>query len=479
MSAVTSALPNANQELIVVLVNSADYGGAGGQVAWTTSDNELAYEIALHEIGHSYARLQDEYVDPEIAANYPLLDLASVHVETTSDPNLVPWEKWVGYTDSLGTVGVYEGGYYRSTGVWRATLNDKMLELNKPFSAPEKEAFIKQFYMDVGSYAKLESLSPLDLFASSPSAKLFKFDWFIDSQPISIYSDRISVLDKISAKADGEFSIKVGVSISDNAEMIRDPEVIKLSTKYLEQNVSGFKLSVDKNGDFLGAVKDDYVVVGTNFDNTFNINFDGGRNSYIRGSGGDDKLLVSGNGDFYYDGGSGFDTIQYSNQRSVASIFLSNDLISISKIGSTAKLIGIERIDFIDGDLIFDVESANAPAAYRLYGGAFDRTPDEGGFRFWTSYLDKNASLHTVATEFIRSPEFIARYGASLSNAAFVDALYQNVLSRDGDTGGIAYWNQQLDTKARDRPDVLVQFTQLPEFVGISAANITNGYWVV
>ena len=179
----------------------------------------------------------------------------------------------------------------------------------------------------------------------------------------------------------------------------------------------------------------------------------------------------------------GQDTFVLSGRKEEYLISKISDGISISdkvkgRDGSD-KLISIERIDFTDGDLIFDVTSAGAPAAYRLYGGAFDRTPDEGGFRFWTSYLDKNASLHTVATEFIRSPEFIARYGASLSNAAFVDALYQNVLHRGGDTGGLAYWNQQLDTKARDRPDVLVQFTQLPEFVGISAANIDNGYWVV
>ena len=64
-------------------------------------------------------------------------------------------------------------------------------------------------------------------------------------------------------------------------------------------------------------------------------------------------------------------------------------------------------------------------------------------------------------------------------NAAFVDALYQNVLSRGGDAGGVAHWNRMLDNKFQDRSDILVQFTQLPEFVGISAANTTNGYLVV
>jgi serralysin len=128
---------------------------------------------------------------------------------------------------------------------------------------------------------------------------------------------------------------------------------------------------------------------------------------------------------------------------------------------------------------VFDVTSANAPAAYRLYGGAFARTPDEVGFRFWASKLDEKASLRSVAAEFINSGEFIGRYGSSLSNAAFVDALYQNVLSRGADAGGVAYWNDVLNKQLTDRASVLVEFTQLPEFVGISAANISNGYWVV
>jgi hypothetical protein len=179
------------------------------------------------------------------------------------------------------------------------------------------------------------------------------------------------------------------------------------------------------------------------------------------------------------DGGAGSDTVQYQTTRSAASVAHSNGIITVSKANGTDTITGVERIDFTDGDLIFDVASSNAAAAYRLYGGAFARTPDEGGFRFWTSTLDKNVSLRDVASQFINSGEFIGRYGSSLSNAAFVDALYQNVLSRGGDAGGVAYWNRMLDNKLQDRSDVLVQFTQLPEFVGISAANITNGYWVV
>ncbi len=77
-------------DIVIVLVNSANYGGAGGAVAWATSRNAKSFEIALHEIGHSFARLQDEYVDPAIASTYQLSAIAnSVHVSVTNDPALV------------------------------------------------------------------------------------------------------------------------------------------------------------------------------------------------------------------------------------------------------------------------------------------------------------------------------------------------------------------------------------------------------
>jgi len=196
------------------------------------------------------------------------------------------------------------------------------------------------------------------------------------------------------------------------------------------------------------------------------------------GTSGNDTFRIT-SGSNSIDGGAGADTVQYESTRSATSIVYSNGVITVERADGIDTITNVERIEFTDGDLVFDVSSANAPAAYRLYGGAFDRTPDEGGFRFWTNTLDLNYTLHHVSAQFINSPEFIDRYGPSLSNPAFVDALYLNVLHRGGDSGGIAHWNRMLDNNYQDRADVLVEFTQLPEFVGISAENINNGYWVV
>ncbi len=178
-------------------------------------------------------------------------------------------------------------------------------------------------------------------------------------------------------------------------------------------------------------------------------------------------------------GGAGSDTVRYQTVRAASEVTFKEGVVTVRKADGTDTLTSVERIDFSDGDLILDMTSSNAPNAYRLYGGAFDRTPDEGGFRFWTQTLDKGHSLHSVAASFIDSPEFVSRYGNGLSNAAFVDALYQNILDRRGETGGVTYWNRMLDNKYQDRAEVLVEFTRAPEYLGIIQADIKDGYWVV
>ncbi len=78
----------------------------------------------------------------------------------------------------------------------------------------------------------------------------------------------------------------------------------------------------------------------------------------------------------------------------------------------------------------------------------------------------------------VASAEFAALYGANLSDADFVDQLYLNVLGREGEAAGVGFWNGYL-ADGGDRAAALVDFTQLPEYVGLSQADIVNGYWVM
>jgi serralysin len=88
--------------------------------------------------------------------------------------------------------------------------------------------------------------------------------------------------------------------------------------------------------------------------------------------------------------------------------------------------------------------------------------------------LDDGLNIAQVAANFIASPEFTATYGA-LDNTAFVNQLYQNVLHRGADAGGLAFHTSNLATGANTRANVLVGFSESPENQAALIGTIQNG----
>lgn len=104
----------------------------------------------------------------------------------------------------------------------------------------------------------------------------------------------------------------------------------------------------------------------------------------------------------------------------------------------------------------------------RLYTAGLGRTADEDGYDFWSEqYQAGNWSLQRAAEHFVVSEEFVASYG-SLNNLEFVERLYRNVLGREGEPSGVEFWTGQLDSGARSRAIVLLNFAESPENVELS-----------
>ncbi len=81
----------------------------------------------------------------------------------------------------------------------------------------------------------------------------------------------------------------------------------------------------------------------------------------------------------------------------------------------------------------------------RLYQAFFEREPDVAGAVYWIGQFEAGATLDDLAYGFARSTEFISRYGDALSNRAFLEIVYGNVLGRTPDQAGLDYWTGQLD----------------------------------
>lgn len=79
----------------------------------------------------------------------------------------------------------------------------------------------------------------------------------------------------------------------------------------------------------------------------------------------------------------------------------------------------------------------------RLYVAAFGRNADSAGLIVQHAGLRNGLSLAQLASGFVASAEFANRYG-TLSDADYVNALYQNVLGRAGDTSGVTFYQGAL-----------------------------------
>lgn len=184
-----------------------------------------------------------------------------------------------------------------------------------------------------------------------------------------------------------------------------------------------------------------------------------------------------------FNGNDGFDTLKMNGNHSdylIARID-TNFVIEDKVANHDGKDVGnsIEKVTFNDGYLIYDLafNSDNA-LIYRLYKAAFERTPDEGGLRYWAGVKANGADFISISDAFRNSPEFKTKYG-ELNNNDYVYKLYNNVLTREPDAGGLAWWQNELNTGHQTRDQVLIGFAGSAENVNGTAANIDNGYWLV
>jgi hypothetical protein len=130
-------------DYIIVLINSARYGGGGvyNYYCGTTTDHPLSSKVFVHEFGHGFAGLADEYYSSAVAYDefYPL------NVEPW-EPNITTlvnfdskWKKMIAKDTPVPTpaeekyanvTGLFEGGGYSAKGIYRSEMDCRMKSNN-------------------------------------------------------------------------------------------------------------------------------------------------------------------------------------------------------------------------------------------------------------------------------------------------------------------------------------------------------------
>ncbi len=106
--------------------------------------------------------------------------------------------------------------------------------------------------------------------------------------------------------------------------------------------------------------------------------------------------------------------------------------------------------------------SAKKAPVTRLYWAYFKRRPDLGGLNYWIGqYASGKKSLQAISLSFATSNEFATKYGNTTSTQ-FVTLVYQNVLEREPEPGGLAYWAAKID-QGTSRGQVMTSFSETSE----------------
>jgi hypothetical protein len=97
MRDVAAAVP---YDAIVILVNSDRYGGGGiyNDYAISTVNNQWSENVFLHEFGHSFAGLADEYYSSEVAYNefFPRgVEPVPPNITAYLEPEELKWKQWL------------------------------------------------------------------------------------------------------------------------------------------------------------------------------------------------------------------------------------------------------------------------------------------------------------------------------------------------------------------------------------------------
>lgn len=111
-----------------------------------------------------------------------------------------------------------------------------------------------------------------------------------------------------------------------------------------------------------------------------------------------------------------------------------------------------------------------------LYIGILGRSADAAGLKYWADEIEAGTMvLENTRAAFIQQDEYTSIYGG-LSSTELVTKVYQNLLAREPDSGGLAYWLKEIESKGPVTPDMIVPaILNAAKENGGNDADVVNG----
>ncbi|KAA0993128.1 M64 family metallopeptidase [Dyadobacter aurulentus] len=235
-------------DLIVVLVNTTYYGGSGGSVAVHTL-NESANLIGVHEIGHTFASLSDEYwAGPQFGRE-------AANMTAISDPGNVRWKNWL---DAEG-IGVYRHGSDGEAANWHKPANGTCLMeyLDQQFCVVCREATterilnvvnpIEQVAPDTVEAFFLDKPTKFSVQLLEPNPNSLSIDWKLNGKVIASGTNEVTMGPVGLATGDKITAVIVDSTSLSRSDLVRASRVRTVEWR-LETNLPA-RFSVEASAD--------------------------------------------------------------------------------------------------------------------------------------------------------------------------------------------------------------------------------------
>ncbi len=159
VQAIHNLLAGIPYEHIIILANTDVYGGGGiyNSYTLTTAHHKNFKPVVVHEFGHSFGGLADEYAYKEEPSHqYPysvepwepnittLVDFESKWADMVPEGTVVPTPRATAEDEIFTKIGVYEGGGYTLKGIYRPVTECRMKINEAPAFCPVCQRALRQ-----------------------------------------------------------------------------------------------------------------------------------------------------------------------------------------------------------------------------------------------------------------------------------------------------------------------------------------------
>ena len=254
-----SALAATERDIVLVVVNDTTYGGSGGSIA-VSSTNVSSAEIILHELGHSFGLLTDEYGGPPPPSCNNTVEPAAPNATRSTTRAGIKWNQWIDpatpiptFSTVNGVPGLYQGAAYCDTGLYRPTFDSKMRSLGRPFEQINTEQLVKRIYNLVDP---IDDTAPAGNTVTAPAGQTVSFTvtvpptrthaleitWRLDGAIVGSAPGLVLTGGMVSAGGH-----QVSVTVRDPTALVRsDPGSLLVSTRNWSLTTTAATLFPDK-----------------------------------------------------------------------------------------------------------------------------------------------------------------------------------------------------------------------------------------